>query len=141
MAGGSPDGIFAIIDWGWGEPPPYDTPIAWHTDDPDTDPWVWRKRVLEERGDIAYAKLFFIKGGFITSEWYPYFLSARRGGVAFGEAYDGGTVSHPAKRVYDVVADSGPLPTHAIKQMAAYHVIVCRWVFSTSIETVRLFGH
>jgi len=120
MAGGSADGIYAIIDWGWNEPPPYDTPIAWHTDDPETDPWEWRIRVLDERSDIAYAKLFFKKSGFITKEWYPYFLSARRGGLTFDEAYNDGTISHSAKRIYDVVADNGSLPTHTIKQMAGF---------------------
>jgi hypothetical protein len=49
MAGGSADGIYAVIDWGWNESPPYDTPIRWHTDDPETDPWEWRIRVLDER--------------------------------------------------------------------------------------------
>ena len=120
MGGGSADGIYAVIDWGWNEPPPYDTPIAWHTDDPKTDPWVWRMRVLEERSDIAYAKLFFKKSGFITREWYPYFLSARRGGLAFDEAYDDGNISHNAKRIYDVVYECGTMPLHGIKQMAGF---------------------
>jgi len=120
MAGGCADGIYAIIDWGWNEPPPYETPIAWHTDDTETDPWEWRMRVLDERNDIAYAKLFFKKSGFITKEWYPYFLAVRRGGFTFDEAYDDGTISHSAKRIYDVVADNGSLPTHTIKQMAGF---------------------
>jgi len=120
MAGGSTDGIYAIIDWGWNETPPYETPIAWHTDDPETDPWEWRMRVLEERSDVAYAKLFFKKTGFITRAWYPYFLAARREGLTFDEAYDDGTISHAAKRIYDVVADNGALPTHIIKQLAGF---------------------
>jgi len=120
MGGGSDDGIYAIIDWGWNESPPYKTPVAWHTGKPETDPWEWRMRVLEERSDIAYAKLFFKKSGFITKEWYPYFLAARRESLTFDEAYDGGTISHFAKRIYDVVADSGALPTHMIKQLAGF---------------------
>ena len=31
--------------------------------DPETDPWEWRIRVLDERDDIAYAKLFYKKSG------------------------------------------------------------------------------
>lgn len=38
---------------------------------PVVDPWKWRMRVLEERDDIAYAKVFFKTSGFITKEWYP----------------------------------------------------------------------
>jgi hypothetical protein len=99
MGGGSADGIYAVIDWGWNEQPPYDTPIAWHTDDPETDPWEWRMRVLDERNDIAYAKVFFKKSGFITKEWYPYFLAVRRSGLSFDEAYENGKISHFAKRI------------------------------------------
>jgi len=120
MGGGSDDGIYSIVDWVWNETPPYETPIAWHTGDPETDPWEWRMRVLDERDDIVYAKLFFKKSGFITKEWYPYFLSARRGGLTFDEAYDDGTISHYAKRIYDAVAENGALATHTIKQVAGF---------------------
>ncbi|MCL2391317.1 MAG: hypothetical protein FWC66_01750 [Oscillospiraceae bacterium] len=120
MGGGNADGIYAIINWGWQETPPYDTPIAWHTDNPETDPWEWRMRVLNERNDTAYAKLFFKKSGYITEEWYPYFLAVRRNGLTFDEAYDDGTISHAAKRIYDIVAENGALPTHTIKQMAGF---------------------
>ena len=118
MGGGSADGIYAVIPWGWNETPPIETPILWHTGDYDTDPWEWRMRVLDERSDIAYGKLFFKKSGFITKEWYPCFLAARRGDTTFDEAYDDGRVSHFAKRIYDVVCQYGTLPLHGIKQLA-----------------------
>jgi len=120
MGGGSADGIYSIIDWVWNEIPPYETPIAWHTGNIETDPWEWRMRVLDERDDIAYAKVFFKKSGFITKEWYPYFLSARRGGLTFDEAYDDGTVSHYARRIYEAVSENGALATHTIKQVAGF---------------------
>jgi hypothetical protein len=120
MGGGSADGIFAVIPWSWNETPPYETPVRWHTENPDTDPWEWRMRVLVERSDIAYGKLFFKKSGFITKEWYPYFLAVRRGGITTEDAYEDGTISHFAKRIYDVVAENGTLPLHGIKQMAGF---------------------
>jgi len=120
MGGGSSDGIYSVIDWSWNEEPPYDTPVRWHTGEPETDPWEWRMRVLDERSDIAYAKLFSKRSGFITKEWYPYFLAVRRGGLTFDEAYDDGTISYYAKRIYDVVIDNGALPTHSIKQLAGF---------------------
>jgi len=120
MGGGSADGIYSIINWVWNEKPPYETPIEWHTGNPETDPWEWRMRVLDERNDIAYAKIFFKKSGFITKEWYPYFLSARRGGLTFDEAYDYGTISHYAKRIYDAVVENGALATHNIKKVAGF---------------------
>jgi len=120
MAYGGSQGIYSIIDWSWDEQPPFDTPIAFHTGEPETDPWEWRMRVLDERNDIAYAKLFYKKSGFITKEWYPYFLAARRGGSTFDEAYEDGTISHDAKRIYDVVSASESMATHDIRRTAGF---------------------
>jgi len=118
--GGGGSGLYSVVPWGWNEAPPYDTPVSWHTGDPETDPWEWRIRVLEERNDIAYGKFFLKKAGFITKEWYPFFLAARRGGNSFYDEYDDGNISHPAKRIYDVVADSGSLPLDGIKHIAGF---------------------
>lgn len=120
MGGGNSEGIYSIVDWGWNESPPYETPVRWHTGDPETDPWEWRIRVLDERNDIAYAKLFFKKSGFITKEWYPYFLAVRRRGRSFDEEYADGTISNYAKRVYNVINENGVLPFHAIKLLAGF---------------------
>jgi hypothetical protein len=120
MGGGNDEGIYAVIPWGWNEPPPYDTPITWHTDDPETDPWEWRMRVIDERDDIAYGKLFFKKSGFITKDWYPYFLAVRRGNMSFDESYDNGTISHFAKRIYEVIAENDSMPLPVIKQFAGF---------------------
>ena len=94
--------------------------VNWHTGDPDTDPWQWRMRVLDERNDIAYGKMFFRKSGFITRDWYPYFLAARRGGLEFEDAYADGAYSNAAKRVYTVVAERGALPVHTLRQHAGF---------------------
>ena len=115
MGGGNSDGMYSVVSWMWNESPPYDTPVRWHTGDPETDPWEWRIRVLDERDDIAYSKVFFRKAGYITKEWYPYFLSVRRGGVSFEEAYADGLFSHYTKRIYETLLESGSLPLHEIK--------------------------
>jgi len=120
MGGGNSEGIYAVVPWSWDETPPYATPVRWHTGDAETDPWEWRMRVLDERNDIAYAKLFFKKSGYITKEWYPYFLAARRGGRSFEDEYSDGKLSHFAKRIYTVVTENGSLPLHAIKQIAGF---------------------
>ena len=120
LGGGGDDGIYSVVTWGWQEEPPYDTPVRWHTDDPDTDPWEWRMRVLDERDDIAYAKLLFKKSGFITKKWYPYFLATRRSGRSFIEAYESGNISHFAKRIYEVVASAEVLPSQEIKRLAGF---------------------
>ena len=119
VAGGNDEGVFGLIGFDWRDEPP-DGPIRWHTGDPDTDPWAWRMRVLAERSDIAYGKVFFRKGGFITRAWYPYFLAARRGGASFADAYGDGHISHNAKRVHDVLAEYGALPFHDLKAYGAF---------------------
>jgi len=118
MGGGNAEGIYSVIPWSWNEEPPYQTPVRWHTGDPKTDPWEWRMRVLEERDDIAYAKLFFKKSGYITAAWYPYFLAVRRRHESFADAYQNGTVSHEAKRVYDVVAAQDGVPLHTLRLLS-----------------------
>jgi len=120
MGGGNDEGVYAAIAWGWDEQPPYETPVRWHTGDPETDPWEWRMRVLDERDDIAYAKLFLRKSGYITKEWYPFFLAIRRNAMTLDEAYARGTVSQEAKRIYQTVRDCGTLPLHAIKSLAGF---------------------
>ena len=120
MGGGNDEGIFALVPWSWDETPPYETPVRWHTGLPETDPWEWRMRVLDERKDIAYGKIFFKKSGFYTREWAPQFLAARRGKEEFDGAYAAGTLSHAAKRIYNTVLEYGTLPLHAIKQLASF---------------------
>jgi len=120
MGGGKGDGIYSIVPWSWEETSPYDTPVRWHTGELDTDPWEWRIRVLDERDDIAYAKLFFKKSGFITKDWYHYFLAARRMGRSFEEFYEDGKASQQAKRIYGVVSTHEVLASHEIKAMAGF---------------------
>jgi len=116
--GGQKDSMVQVIPHTWGDEPP-DSAIQWHTGDPGHDPWQWRMRALSERGDIAYAKVFFQKAGFITQEWYPYFLAVRRPhGRSFGEAYACGMMSRAAKRAYDTLRENGALPVHELKAMA-----------------------
>jgi len=116
--GGKDDGLFGLFRYGWGAED--ESALYWHTGDPDTDPWVWRIRVLEERNDIAYSKVFFRKAGYITREWYPYFLAARRNGKTFDEIYAEGTISQYAKRIYKVLQGYGALPLHVIKTFGGF---------------------
>lgn len=121
LSGGSPKGIYSVIPFSWEEQPYItDAPIRWHTEDPETDPWEWRMRVLAERDDVAYGKLFFRIGGFITRDWYPDFLAVRRGGMEFEDAWAEGSVSHAAKRVYDVVRETGSILSPELKALAGF---------------------
>ena len=119
MGGGNAKGIFALIDYDWTNQDMLDTPVKWHCGDPAVDPWEWRMRVLEERRDIAYSKVFFKTSGFITREWYPYFYAVRRSGESFEEAYAQGGISHTAKRIYAIVQD-GYAALHEIKALGGF---------------------
>ncbi|HOB19627.1 MAG TPA: hypothetical protein PK830_05835 [Candidatus Atribacteria bacterium] len=121
MGGGSAKGIYAIIPYSWTEQDLVDSPVKWHTGDPGTDPWQWRMRVLEERDDIAYAKVFFRTSGYITREWYPYFYAVRRNGQSLEDAYESGTISHTAKRIYDIISQNGTAAYHEIKRLGGFH--------------------
>jgi len=120
MGTSNAEGIYAIMSWDWNESPPYDTPVKWYTGDPITDPCEWTNRALEERSDIAYGKLFFKKSGFITKEWFPLFLAVRQGYIEFEEAYHDGTISHFAKRIYDVVYASETVQVEDIKRLGGF---------------------
>jgi len=120
MGNSNSEGIYAIMSWEWNEQPPYDTPVRWYTGDPVTDPCEWINRALCERNDIAYGKLFFKKSGYITKEWFPLFLAVRQGGIEFDEAYEDGTISHFAKRIYDVVSANETIQVDDIKRLGGF---------------------
>ena len=119
MGGGNAKGIFALIDYDWTNQDQLDTPVKWHCGDPEVDPWEWRMRVLEERTDIAYSKVFFKTSGFITKDWYPYFYAVRRNGESFEDAYEQGRISHTAKRIYDIVSQNN-IALHEIKTQGGF---------------------
>ncbi|MDR0445456.1 MAG: hypothetical protein LBH17_00210 [Oscillospiraceae bacterium] len=119
VGGGNKSGIYSVVAYDWLNVPP-GTPIIWHTGNPETDPWEWRIRVLNECDDIAYSKCFFNKSGYITREFYPYFLALRRGGRELEDDYADGHISSYARRVYDVVRRCGELPLHEIKRDAGF---------------------
>lgn len=114
MGGGNSKGIYAVIPFDWKGTIP-GCPVKWHTGDPDTDPWEWRMRVLEERNDIAYGKVFFDASGYITKEWYPYFLAVRRHGLVFDEWYNEGKATQLEKTIYEAIEENGKVPLHELK--------------------------
>lgn len=48
------------------------------------------------------------------------FFAVRRGGREFMDEYADGTLSHFAKRIYDVIIENEALPVHAIKQIGGF---------------------
>ena len=91
----------------------------WFTDDPDTDPWQWKTRLVDERAG-AFGKLLGGRPSFISREWYPFFLAARRGGESFEDAYEEGRMSHECQRIMALLEDGRPLAVHEIKLLAGF---------------------
>ncbi|MDF2544383.1 MAG: hypothetical protein K0S47_4101 [Herbinix sp.] len=110
LGGANGEGIFTLC-------PYYGEKIKAHTGDKETDPWEWRIRAVRECDDIAYGKFFFNKGGWITKEWFPYFLAVRRKGQSFDDMYDSGVISGMEKRIYELVKENNEISLGDIKNM------------------------
>lgn len=108
IGGENGEGIFTLCDR-------FTPAIVAHTEDPEMDPWEWRMRVLNERQDIAYGKVFFGKSGYIMRAWYPCFLAVRRGSQTAQDAYAEGRLSHAAWKIYGMLQERGALPLHLLK--------------------------
>lgn len=89
--------------------------VMWHSGVRDLDPWEWRIRVLTDCEDIAYGKVFANKSGYITREWYPAFIAARRRAESIDDAWESGKLSRAAKRIYDALRDVPALSTFDLR--------------------------
>lgn len=76
-------------------------PESWWTDDPQSDPWVWRE-ILAGRGNVAYGKFFNNRAGFISKEWLPVFANYRRDGYDFDARWDDELASYRQKKIMDL---------------------------------------
>jgi hypothetical protein len=108
IGGDNSEGIFTLCGYFGGN-------IRWHTGNPDTDPWAWRMRVLTEESGIGYGKLFFQKGGFMTEEWAPYFITAKRDRQTYEDVYLDGHMSLMERSICKYVEEKGEAALHEIK--------------------------
>ncbi len=108
MAGDNSEGIFSLASL-------FDSNIRWHTGDADTDPWAFRMRVLKEESGIGYGKVFFQKGGYITKEWAPFFLAAKRRHQTYEEVYQAGQMGYMEHAILRFVESKGEAALHEIK--------------------------
>ncbi len=79
-------------------------PDFWWSEDPERDPWEWRK-IIAHRGEIAYGKFFDKKAGFLAKEWIPYFANYRRDGYDFDALWEDGKASMKQKKIMDLYAE------------------------------------
>jgi hypothetical protein len=82
-------------------------------------PWEWKGPVARNR-TCLYGKLFAGKAGFVSRDWAPDLLNARRDGYDFDARYDDGLASRKDKEIYDAVCAHGSLLTQELKQCCNY---------------------
>lgn len=77
-------------------------------------PWEWREQIAE-KGNIAYAKLFNKKAGFVNLKWYPEIANYRRDGYDFDSRYEDGLASRQCKIIIDLLTKHDSLLSPEIK--------------------------
>lgn len=86
----------------------------WWSGDAARDPWVFREQIATEQ-QIAYAKVFQKKAGFISKDWYPLFANYRRDGYDFDTRYECGLASPMDKSIYDLIEKNGRMSSFELK--------------------------
>ena len=94
-------------------------PEYWWCDDPKVDPWIWRE-LIAKSGEVAYAKFFGKKAGFISKEWLPYFANYRRDGYDFDSLWEDGKASRRQKKIMDLFEDAEELYSNEMKSLGGF---------------------
>ena len=97
-------------------------PEYWWSEDPERDPWEWRE-IIARSGQVAYGKFFDKKAGFISKDWFPYFVNYRRDGYDFDALWDDEKASRREKKIMDLFAEENAdaeLYSFEVKQNAGF---------------------
>jgi len=92
---------------------------GWWTDDPEQDPWEWRK-LIARSGRVAYGKFFDKKAGFISKAWFPHFANYRRDGYDFDSRWDEELASMRSKRIMDQFESRDEISSFELKRLAGF---------------------
>ena len=78
------------------------TPEEYWFKEDTVGPWQWRQTIASER-NIAYAKLFNGKYGFVSMDVYPHLANFRRDGYDFDARLEDGLVRDAERRLYELI--------------------------------------
>ena len=87
------------------------------TNDPDTDPWLWKTRVAEEK-KLIYGSFFNGKKGYIAPRFYSIFIDAFRPHKSMAERYESGKLGQYEWKFWNLLENEGrALGTHEYRSM------------------------
>lgn len=91
-------------------------PEQWHTGDPETDPWQWKDRAVEEK-QLAFGCVLGGNKGFISGRLYPYFHAAFHPDEEMEERRDAGLVSQTVWQLWQIFQRGATPDTGEIRKM------------------------
>lgn len=88
----------------------------WHTGDPNTDPWQWRIRSVEEK-KLAFGSILGGYKGFISKEYYRLFYAVNHPEKDMMQMYDTGELSAVTLKIYKLFEKGTVLSTADIRSL------------------------
>ena len=92
---------------------------GWWSGDEGRDPWQWRT-VLASGREVVYGKFFGKRAGFISKEFFPYFVNYRRDGYDFDTLFEDGKASSRQKKIMDLFLTNEELFSFEVKKQAGF---------------------
>ena len=105
----------------WGFSTPYDglgyADGQSFSGDPDTDPWIWKDRVTQEK-KLAYGAFFNGKKGYIGPRFYSIFIDAFRPRKTVEERYESGNLGQYKWKFWNLLtSEDRALGTHEYRAL------------------------
>lgn len=88
---------------------------AWHTGDPETDPWQWKDRAAHEKR-LAYGCLIGGHKGFVSARMYPLFVVAYQPLEWMEERWISGIISQTTWELWQLFEKKTTLDTSEIRR-------------------------
>ncbi len=111
-------------------------PGSWHTDSPETDPWLWRVRLADERV-VAYGKFVKKKPVFVTVDLFPYVRSVLADSRPVAKRYQDGLVSRTAYTVFQAIEAHGTIDARELRTIVGMRDKEQKAPFEKAVEELQ----
>lgn len=95
--------------------PEYTIQHNWFTDDPDTDPWLWKYRASQEK-KLAFGNILGGQKGFVSSRMYPVFYTAFHPQASLEERWAEGLLGATTRKLWQLFENYGKLSTSDMRR-------------------------